>query len=506
MRCRLGLLLAGLMLTQTVSVRPFFAADPPAGGGAAASPNAAVIYWQAFAALPTLEGEQKTQYEAAIKTTTEPVSDNLQPIVARFDNALREMHRARGVATCDWNLNYDDGPGLLLPHLQKARELSRAALLRARLRFAAQATDEALADVVAVLKMARDCGSSPLLVSLLVDMAIENMATEVLAANLVRLAPQQLDGLAAALKTLPATPSVVDCMQLEGQIFGDWMERFIDAEAAKLDDPQAGGKVLAALFQQMNGGSPPDANEADAAQRRKLLESLTVADVRESLRRLRADYAQSAKIAGLPSAERRGRWNEFESQLAETPEVCQARRRPAEPLSTRPAGHRQSCRPRRPVPRAPESADVGHPSATPRSRHDQGRRGSRARAGRVPPDRRRLRTPLPARLGRHAGSASNRRGQVSTGGPHHVQTASSVSPSATGNSLSSVSRASLPSRLTVAGTVRPAMVTVAWAESAPAGNSNTSSRTRSVPYRTSIRSVCWLPCRLGRTGPNFPPC
>jgi hypothetical protein len=107
-------------------------------------------------------------------------------------------------------------------------------------------------------------------------------------------------------------------MQLEGQIFGDWMERFIDAEAAKLDDPQAGGKVLAALFQQMNGGSPPDANEADAAQRRKLLESLTVADVRESLRRLRADYAQSAKIAGLPSAERRGRWNEFESQLAET--------------------------------------------------------------------------------------------------------------------------------------------------------------------------------------------
>jgi len=317
MRCRLGLFLAGLMFTQTVSVRPLFAADPPAGGGAA-SPNAAVFYWQAFAALPTLEGDQKAKYEAAIKSATEPVSDDLQPIVARFDTALRELHRARGVAVCDWNLNYDDGPMLLLPHLQKARELSRAALLRARLRFAAQATDDAVADVVAVLKMARDCGRSRVLVSLLVDIAIEHMATEVITANLACLSPQQLDSLAAALKTLPATPSGADCIRLEGQIFGDWMERFIDAEAAKLDDPKAGGKVLDSLLTLTNGGSPTDANEADAAQRRKLLESLTVADVRESLRRLRADYAQLAQIASLPPAERRGRWTEFETQLAET--------------------------------------------------------------------------------------------------------------------------------------------------------------------------------------------
>ena len=317
MRCRFGLFLAGLMFTQTVSVSPLSAADPPAGG-AATSPNAAVIYWQAFAALPTLEGDEKTKYEAAIKSTTASVSDDLQPIVARFDIPLRDLHRARGVAVCDWNLNYDDGPGLLLPHLQKARELGRAALLRARLRFAAKATNEAVADVVAVLKMARDCGRSPVLISLLVDVAIENMATEVLSANLASFSPQQLDSLAASLKTLPATPSVVDCMRLEGQMFGDWMERFIDAEAAKVNDAKAGGKVLDALLKQTNGGSPSDANEADSAQRRKLLESLTITDVRESLRLLRADYAESTKIAGLRPAERRGRWTEFEARLAET--------------------------------------------------------------------------------------------------------------------------------------------------------------------------------------------
>jgi hypothetical protein len=264
--------------------------------------------------MPTLEGEQKTKYEAAIKTMTEPVTNDLQPIVARFDTALRELHRARGVAVCDWNLNYDAGPELLLPHLQKARELTRAALLRARLRFAAGSTDAAIADVVAVLKMARDCGSSPVLVSLLVDVSIENMTTEVLAANLPKLAPPQLDGLASTWKALPSTPSVVDCMRLEGRVFGDWIERLIDAEAGKSNDPKAGGKVLAALIDKgfLDG---QNANDAEAAQRRKQLESVTVADVRESLRLLRADYAELVNIATLRPADRRARWTEFEAKL-----------------------------------------------------------------------------------------------------------------------------------------------------------------------------------------------
>ena len=124
MRRRSRLFFAGWLLTQAVSVTALRAADPPAGA-AGASPNAAVIYWQAFAAMPTLEGEQKTKYEAAIKTTTEPITDELRPIVARFDTALRELNRARGVAACDWNLDYEAGPELLLPHLQKARDLSR---------------------------------------------------------------------------------------------------------------------------------------------------------------------------------------------------------------------------------------------------------------------------------------------------------------------------------------------------------------------------------------------
>lgn len=200
-----------------------------------------------------------------------------------------------------------------MPHLDKARTLSKAALLRGRLEFAAGKTDEAIADVMAVLKLARDCGSSPVLVSLLVDAAIEKSATEVLAANLGLTSPEQLDQLVKAIDALPATPSPAECIRHEGKMFGDWIARVIDAEAAKVTDPKAGGKVLEALFQVVDAGAAANANEGE---RRNVFDPLSVADVRESLRLARADYERAATIADMPVAGRRSRWAEYEAGIS----------------------------------------------------------------------------------------------------------------------------------------------------------------------------------------------
>jgi hypothetical protein len=308
MTSRQSLFLAGVLATLAAFSGVLTAAERPAAA-AATVPNAAVIYWQAFALLPApLAEPQKAKYEAAVANPAAPVADDLKPIVASFKDSLAELHRAARVAACDWTLDYEAGAECRLPHLEKARALSKAALLRARLGFAAGKTDEAVADVVAVLKLARDCGCSPVLISLLVDAAIEKSATEVLEANLARLSPEQLDRLAKAIEALPATPSVADCIRHEGKMFGDWMARVIDAEADKVADPKAGGKVLAALF--------PFARPADdEAEGRKLYDLLSVADVRESLRLARADYEQAAAIADLPAAERRSRWADFEAGI-----------------------------------------------------------------------------------------------------------------------------------------------------------------------------------------------
>ena len=220
MTSRHALFLTVVLATQAAFSAVLTAAERPAAA-AATIPNAAVIYWQAFAQLPApLAEPQKAKYEAAVANPSAPVADDLKPIIASFKDSLAELHRAARVAACDWNLDYEAGAECRLPHLEKARALSTAALLRARLGFAAGKTDEAVADVVAVLKLARDCGSSPVLISLLVDAAIEKSATEVLEANLARLSPEQLDRLAQAIEALPATPSVADCMRQEGKNSG----------------------------------------------------------------------------------------------------------------------------------------------------------------------------------------------------------------------------------------------------------------------------------------------
>lgn len=312
MTSRHALFLAGVLMPVSFS-GVLTAAERPAAA-AAAVPNAAVIYWQAFAMLPQpLAEPQKAKYEAAVSNPSSLVADDLKPIVTSFEDSLAALRRAARVAACDWNLDYEAGPGCRLPHLEKARAISNAALLRARLEFAAGKTDEAIADVLAVLKLARDCGSSTVLISLLVDAAIEKSATEVLAANLGRLSPEQLDQLAIAIDALPATPSPADCIRYEGRMFGDWMAGVIDAEAAKVADPKAGGKVLAALLEEVNAGTAADANEAE---RRKVFDLLSVADVRESLRLARADYERAATIAGMTAAERRGRWAEYEARIS----------------------------------------------------------------------------------------------------------------------------------------------------------------------------------------------
>jgi hypothetical protein len=188
----------------------------------AAAANAAVVYWQAFALLPEpLAEPEKAKYEAAVANPAAPVADDLDPIVAKFNDSLGELRRATRVATCDWNLDYEAGAQCLLVHLDQARAISKAALLRARRQFAAEKPEDAIADVMAVLKLARDCGSSPLMVSLLVGGVIEKSAIEVLEANLGQLAPQQRDRLAQSIEALPATPSAEECIRHENRYVGD---------------------------------------------------------------------------------------------------------------------------------------------------------------------------------------------------------------------------------------------------------------------------------------------
>src|SRR5262245_58226495 len=106
------LLFAGGVLAAGLFVKPLFAADSPDGARTAAAtaapPNAAVIYWHAFATMPVLGDDQKQKLEAATKAATPPVADDLRPTLALFDSSLRALERARKVPFCDWQIDYDE--------------------------------------------------------------------------------------------------------------------------------------------------------------------------------------------------------------------------------------------------------------------------------------------------------------------------------------------------------------------------------------------------------------
>lgn len=331
MKRRTILLIAATLVSFLVSRLPAsLAADAPK------CPNAAVTYWTAFAAMPKLTEAQANKLRDSMKTVSPPVPADVRPLAAKFDLALQELQRAHEIACCDWQLDYQAGPYLRLEHLQHARELGRAALVRARLRFAAGETDAAIDDVLATMKMARDCGGSPVLISLLVDVAVEKDAIEVLAANLPRLTPDQLDALSKSLAQLPATASLADCVRQESHMFGGWLQRRVAAEVAKLNDPQAGWKIIKALQKDgvaaewalkiLDEGDPADAapaaGEAEFKRRRDLVRSMTVAEVQQAIKVLQADYETTAKIAALPAAEQAERWAKLEAELGASRELA----------------------------------------------------------------------------------------------------------------------------------------------------------------------------------------
>ncbi len=317
------LMLAGCGVVWTQLAWPVRAAEPvvsvQAEVTAEVQPNAAVIYWTAFAALPTMTQEQRDKLTTAAKATSEPIPDEVRANLPQYETALHEMHRAVQCEACDWQLDYTAGPHLLLPHLQHARDLAWVALVRARVRFAAGENEAAVNDVLDVLRMGRDCGRSPVIISMLVDVAIERLTFEVLAGHLSQLTPDQLSQLPQQLQALPPTATAAEGFRKESEMFGGWVGRRIEAEAAEINDPKAGARILEVIQVEVRLGDDRTAyTSSEAKQRRELVQSLTVEELRSSVRRLQADYEDLAKIADLPYAERGPKQVAFEAGLTQS--------------------------------------------------------------------------------------------------------------------------------------------------------------------------------------------
>src|SRR5439155_12326489 len=131
--------------------------------------NAALKYWQAFTQM-NFTKEQEKLLEEWSKAPLDAATDKL---LDSAKMALLYLHRGAKLDACDWGLDYEDGPGLLLPHLAKSRALTRLAALHACREFAQGRAPAAVDDALAALALARHANSDFTLISILVRYANE---------------------------------------------------------------------------------------------------------------------------------------------------------------------------------------------------------------------------------------------------------------------------------------------------------------------------------------------
>ena len=220
-----------LILFLTLSYPAQAQDGPPAH---ALDRNAALSYWQAFALTPPIDAELRKSLGQAVSGKV-PLNDDLRKLVDSSRNALRYLHRGTQFKQCTWGLAYESGPYAMLPHLTKARDLARVALLRARLRFEVDETTGAMDDIVAAMTLGRHAGREGviILISILVNYAIEFQAIETIAEFLPRLSGTQRQSLERRLRELPLQGGMQKAVAGEKQVFLTWLIRDITKAKAK---------------------------------------------------------------------------------------------------------------------------------------------------------------------------------------------------------------------------------------------------------------------------------
>ena len=244
--------------------------------------NAALAYWQAFALLPELDEQREAARKRALAGG--PIDPAAIEIVESCAYAMQQMHRGAGIPHCNWGPDVEAGVDVQLPYVAKSRELARFACLRAQVRFEQQRPAEAIDGLIATMTLGRHIAADGILISLLVGIAIDDLAIETAASYLPSLTDDHLSSLTQKLDALDEGKNMGHAMRMEKKFF-------LDCVINDLSRPEGKAKVLRLLA------------EAQSDVDLDSLKKLSAADLIEALGELRSVYDQLAEMMALPPDE-----------------------------------------------------------------------------------------------------------------------------------------------------------------------------------------------------------
>jgi hypothetical protein len=214
-----------------------------------------------------------------------------------FDNAFQALREAvPATVPCDWGIDLSHGPETILPGLVYAKKLSQAARLRAMWHLQNGKPLSAADDLIAAATLARQLSRDRILISALVQIAMENIVASAVAENFHRWNDDALRRLRDGLAALPQRGTVVGTFDTEIDGFYDWqLARIKEIGDKHGGDEGAAMEELRAFFTRLSSeGTDRLANEIiEAAGRR-------VAGIVQLLEEVRPLYREVEMILRLP--------------------------------------------------------------------------------------------------------------------------------------------------------------------------------------------------------------
>jgi serine/threonine protein kinase len=221
----------------------------------------ALLYWQAFDALPRVTPEEQRRLRS-ITTIDQPAE-----LAARYNEAFKLLRRAMNIGSgCDWGANVEDGgPETWVPNYRHVRHATDAALLRAHVALSEGNPDEARRDLLSVFVLARHAAIDGTLVTIMAQCEVESKVVEYLAQCFEQFPLDQMIRLTEELRAAPPRVDVARGAQTE-QGGTRWIIREIQRAQLKTpgDEATAILRVRASLAEWIGPGAWADQTIAAA--------------------------------------------------------------------------------------------------------------------------------------------------------------------------------------------------------------------------------------------------
>lgn len=201
--------------------------------------NPALLYFQGFSLRPEL-AQSDHDYLFTNEWRGRVLDERFDALIATYRKSFKLFHRARfAQVPCDWGLDLTDGPEALLPGLAKAKHVAQAARLRVMWHLQNGRPDSARDDLLAAFAMARNVSTDHVLVSALVQFAMENIVASIVAENFYQFPSETLQQLADGFDSAPPRGLVADCIGVSEH------RAFVQYYVRKIEEFRAEGEPAA---------------------------------------------------------------------------------------------------------------------------------------------------------------------------------------------------------------------------------------------------------------------